>query len=105
MREVKLPVDEDCWRGVIVAALRRGKAEVALEALREMTAVDHIEKPSATGVYVPLLEFMAERDMTSEVISVLRDMELRSVVIDSKTWKKLEKMRRFHIVMDAFGKA
>jgi hypothetical protein len=67
--------------------------------------VDGVESPSVEGVYAPLLEHLAKMDMPREVVAVVRDMEARKKQsVDSATWKKIEKMRRFDVVMEELEK-
>jgi hypothetical protein len=105
MRNVGLPVEEPCWRGYMSVALQRGDVKSALQSLHEMTVVDGVESPSVEGVYAPLLEHLAKMDMPREVVAVVRDMEARKKQsVDSATWKKIEKMRRFDVVMEELEK-
>lgn len=104
MRDVGLPIDEKCWRGYVTAALQKGDIRCALRGLHEMTTVDNIDKPSLNDVYVPLLEYLAKHDMPRELVAVVRNMEEREIRVDSATWKKVEKMRRFDIVLEELEK-
>ena len=104
MRDLGLEVDDRCWQSVITAALRHGDSKTALRSLRDMTRIDEIEKPSLEMIYKPMLDHFVQHDMPQEVVTIVRHMESRKVSVDTNTWKRVEKMRRFDMVMDALDK-
>merc|ERR1712000_561691 len=104
MRSVGLQPDEECWSGVIRAALLVRNPKGAISALKTLCEVDDISCPSSEKIYGPILDYLAEHDLPRDIVTVIRDMESRNVTVDKATWKKIERMRRFDTILDAFEK-
>ena len=107
MRDVQVNPDKHCRLRAVRAALALGRPDHA------MRTVDDIRTASASGlreepdsdIYAPILRSLARDDMPTEVVTVITQMDKAGIPVDNDTWKCIESMRRFDMVLESLERS